>query len=135
LTPTPTAAATDEPTVAVTVAMEEASGQPSAAIPTEPPSSEPAPIAAYSTALPTAAPSSGSSQAAAALTAEPSNADDMMLHLPDYTLEALLDTGTPQALAFEWLQGDPNLDQYSLNRKLQRFGRFMVFELVNLLAF
>jgi hypothetical protein len=132
---------TDEPTVAA-VEMEEASETPSGAIQTPPPSSEALPTAAYSTALPSAAPSFASSQQAAASTGLPTEASyndtdemitapseqaaDLLLHIPDYTLEALLDTVSPQALALAWFEGDPNVAQYSLQRKLQRFGTFMV---------
>jgi hypothetical protein len=141
-TPVPTAtavaASTPVPTTTARQATDEPTSEPpSAAIQTSFPSLEPVPTAAaYSTALPTSASSSEPSQPAAVLTSlpltaptaqpEPSDEVDLMEHLPDYTLEAILDTASPQALALAWLEGDPNLAQYSLQRKLQRFGTFMV---------
>lgn len=50
-------------------------------------------------------------------------AAEFMVSLPDFTKEALLDDSSPQSMAFDWMQRDPNLSQYSYERKTQRFGK------------
>jgi len=50
-------------------------------------------------------------------------AADFMMQLPHFTKEALLEPEPPQSLALAWFQSDPKLLSYSLERKLQRFGK------------
>ena len=76
-------------------------------------------LATEGTTEPTAA-LSVHSEASGAL----SSVADFAMQLPDYTKQAMLIADSPQVLAFEWLQADPNFDQYSIERKVQRFGKF-----------
>ncbi|CAB9501351.1 Leucine Rich Repeat [Seminavis robusta] len=58
-------------------------------------------------------------------------AAEFMLQLPDFTKEALLDPDTPQSMALEWLQTNPDLGQYSFQRKLQRYAMATIFYSTN----
>lgn len=58
------------------------------------------------------------------IASSPSAIDDneFIIDLPNYTRRAILgDPTSPQMLAYEWLQNDPNLLTYSETKKTQRF--------------
>lgn len=52
--------------------------------------------------------------------------------LPEDTVRAIrLDAESPQAQAFKWLMDDPNLEEYSLTRTLQRFVLVVLYFATN----
>lgn len=56
---------------------------------------------------------------------------DFISSLLNSTKNALLVDNSPQSLALSWLQSDPNLGSYTLERKLQRFALAAIFYATN----
>lgn len=57
---------------------------------------------------------------------------EFVVGLPETTIQTILvDTGSPQAQAYEWLQNDPYLMDYSESRKVQRFALAALFVATN----
>lgn len=54
-------------------------------------------------------------------------------HLPNYTLEVLElnDASAPQSQAYQWMLEDPNLNNYTLSRQLQRFALSTFYHATN----
>lgn len=73
-------------------------------------------------------------------TLEPSSApsrgpltrEDLIELLPEYTIEAMRFTASPQFKAYEWLWDDPNIKDYSVDRMIQRFALMTVLNSVGM---
>jgi Leucine-rich repeat (LRR) protein len=71
-------------------------------------------------AVPTATPSMSMSMFVTEIST--TNNDNVTVALPDYTLAALEDSLSAQAMAWSWIQQDPALEDYSPSRVQQRFA-------------
>lgn len=67
-----------------------------------------------------------SSLPSSAPTRGPLTREDLIELLPEYTIEAMRLTASPQFRAFEWLWDDPNIENYNVDRMIQRFALMTV---------
>ena len=61
----------------------------------------------------------------------PQHPKDPIGFLPYHTRIEINKTGTPQALAYEWLLGDPDIGIYSEERRIQRFAMATLYYATN----
>lgn len=81
------------------------------------------------TSLPTQAPTGAPTAPSAAPSSAPSMAPSPLVFdgIPQHSLQAMQDPGSPQSRAYTWVQSDPLLMDYDNKRRLQRFALATIY--------